>query len=99
MIHIFINFQGRWQLPEGEAGSQEGRAGRAAEGVHQRVAQAEEQGGGGAAAAQGEADQEEGDPGRAGEEAGAAEAGGGDPPRPGGGRQEGARGRGEAEAA
>ena len=55
-----MHLQGRWQLPEGEAGSQEGRAGRAAEGVHQRVAEAEEQGGGGAAAAQGEADQEVG---------------------------------------
>ena len=94
-----MHLQGRWQLPEGETRSQEGRAGRAAEGVHQRVAEAEKQGGGGAAAAQGEADQEEGDPGRAGEEAGAAEAGGGDTARPGGGRQEGARGRGEAQAA
>ena len=58
--------QGRWELPEGSAGGQEGGAGRAAEGVHQRVAQAARQGGGGAQAAQGEAGQEEGDQSRAG---------------------------------
>ena len=58
--------QGRWELPEGEAGGEEGGAGRAAEGVHQRVAQAALQGRGGAEAPQGEAGKEEGDQSRAG---------------------------------
>ena len=47
--------QGRWELPQGPAGGQEGGAGRAAEGVHQRMAQTASQGGRGAEAAEGEA--------------------------------------------
>ena len=38
--------QGRWELPEGAPGGEEGRAGRAAEGVHQRMEEAALQGGG-----------------------------------------------------
>merc|ERR1711879_487860 len=52
----------RWKLPESAPGGEEGRAGRAAEGVHQRVEEAARQGGGGAEEAEGKAGQEEGDP-------------------------------------
>ena len=47
--------QRRWKLPESAPGGEEGRAGRAAEGVHQRVEEAARQGGGGAEAAEGKA--------------------------------------------
>lgn len=53
--------KGRHELPPRPPGGEEGRAGRAVEGVHQRVEEAEGQGGGGAQEAQGEAGQEEGD--------------------------------------
>ena len=63
---MFVIDQGRWELPEGQTGGQEGRAGRAAEGVHQRMEEAALQGRGGAEAPQGEAGKEEGDQSRAG---------------------------------
>ena len=47
--------QRRWKLLESAPGGEEGRAGRAAEGVHQRVEEAARQGGGGAEAAEGKA--------------------------------------------
>ena len=66
-FYLFLN-QGRWKLSQGPRRGQEGRAGPAAPGVHQRVEEAEGQGGGGAQEAEGQAGQEEGDQGRAGEE-------------------------------
>merc|ERR1712223_2198468 len=60
--------KGRWKLSRGPRRGQEGRAGPAAPGVHQRVEEAEGQGGRGAQEAEGQAGQEEGDQGRAGEE-------------------------------
>jgi hypothetical protein len=59
-INKICHSQGRLQLPEGSSGGQEGRAWWAAEGVHQRMAQAEGQGGRGAQEAKGQTSQEEG---------------------------------------
>ena len=59
-VYICCVLKGRWKLPQGPPGSQEGRVGRAAQGVHQRMEETEGQGGGRAQEAEGEAGQEEG---------------------------------------